>query len=350
MIKNLIIGGGFSAHIFSELLKKDNKEITILTPKGKIVEHNDIKKNKLFEVNKILSSKAFSFLTTKYEKRREIFLHDRVSLGGNSTIWGGVINIEKLPKKFINFLENIKINLVKLSYEETFSKSNTDNLYQLRNFKNKIYDSKDYVKTDIDGFATKIFFHKNKIEVEFYDLISNTTKRIFSEKVFLAISVIQLIEILIKSNIIKDNYFFELDEFKHNFKLSLHNKTHNYIDKRVIIKYSLVGAIKHFLGYQGKLNSNFKYFNKIPLFIEQTYFSEKQTLLFNLQKNIIRFEKINKFGDSIHYSDLKINKKKINDFLQSFSKNLFCISMPSVSQRKPGPISNDIIENIKSII
>ena len=111
-----------------------------------------------------------------------------------------------------------------------------------------------------------------------------------------------------------------------------------------------MGAFKHFIGYQNKLNYNFRYFNKIPVFIEQTYFNEKQTLLFNLQKNLIKFDKINKFGDSIHYSDLKINKKKINDFLQSFSKNLFCISMPSASQKQPGPISNDIIENIKSII
>ena len=93
-----------------------------------------------------------------------------------------------------------------------------------------------------------------------------------------------------------------------------------------------------------------KFEEALQILHHQNELIEKQTLLFNLQKNIIRFEKINKFGDSIHYSDLKINKKKINDFLQSFSKNLFCISMPSVSQRKPGPISNDIIENIKSII
>ena len=53
-----------------------------------------------------------------------------------------------------------------------------------------------------------------------------------------------------------------------------------------------------------------------------------------------------KFGDSIHYCDLKINGIKINNFLKKINPNIYGFGMSFVNQTDPGPISNDIILDI----
>ena len=53
-----------------------------------------------------------------------------------------------------------------------------------------------------------------------------------------------------------------------------------------------------------------------------------------------------KFGDSIHYCNLCMNKQKISEFVKNNIPNVFGVSMPFVNQEQPGPISNDIVKNI----
>ena len=57
-----------------------------------------------------------------------------------------------------------------------------------------------------------------------------------------------------------------------------------------------------------------------------------------------------KFGDSIHYCDLKINNTKALSYIEEISKNLYGFSTPFVEQKLPGPISNDIVNNFYSVI
>ena len=52
------------------------------------------------------------------------------------------------------------------------------------------------------------------------------------------------------------------------------------------------------------------------------------------------------FGDSIHYCNLSINHHAIFDYCTNLSKNIIGISAPFVDQTKPGPIANDIVNNI----
>ena len=67
---------------------------------------------------------------------------------------------------------------------------------------------------------------------------------------------------------------------------------------------------------------------------------------FNLKDKIITQNRLQNFGHSIHYCNLYIDEKNINEYLSLFSSNLFGVSTPFIKQKKPGPISNDIIENV----
>ena len=71
-------------------------------------------------------------------------------------------------------------------------------------------------------------------------------------------------------------------------------------------------------------------------------------MVYNNQKVKV-INEVKKFGDSIHYCDLTLNKTNINDYFTSVSENIFGVSMPFITQKKPGPISNDIVRKICSI-
>jgi hypothetical protein len=55
------------------------------------------------------------------------------------------------------------------------------------------------------------------------------------------------------------------------------------------------------------------------------------------------------FGKSIHYCNLKINGERLADLAAQWHPNLFFVSMASVAQRQPGPISSDIFRYLESI-
>ena len=120
--------------------------------------------------------------------------------------------------------------------------------------------------------------------------------------------------------------------------------------KNVNIKYNIIGAIKHMLGYQNKLNLYNKILGIIPMYIDQTFYKKKKTLILRFSENKIFSSENFKFGDSIHYNNFQINNLHINSYLNSISKNLYCISMPASKQKLPGPISNDILNNITNIL
>ena len=90
---------------------------------------------------------------------------------------------------------------------------------------------------------------------------------------------------------------------------------------------------------------------KTPIYIDQHFFNKKLSLKLELINNKIVQKSNNiKFGDSIHYCDLKINNTKAISYIQEISKNLFGFSAPFVEQKFPGPISNDIVNNFYSVI
>ena len=99
----------------------------------------------------------------------------------------------------------------------------------------------------------------------------------------------------------------------------------------------------------------FKIFNFIPFFIDKNFYYKKINNKIKIINNNIVEQKINsdssfKFGDSIHYCNLRINKIDINKFLSNINKNIHGMGMAFLNQKKPGPISNEIIMDINKKI
>lgn len=350
MIENLIIGSGFSSHITQQLLLKKNLKSFLISPKRINKIPNEYKYNKFFTLNKIFGDRSISITKNIYRITKNIHIHDRIVYGGNSSIWGGVINLDQLSSSEILFLKKIGINFEKLTFNTTYSRSNKLNVYQMRNNKNDIYNSKDYLNIDINGFVTKIYIMKDYISVKYFDLDFNLYKKIDAKKIYIAVSVIQLIELLKNSDLIHNNTPICLYEHKHNFKLDFNKNFEKKETDDFVIKYSSVGVLKHFFGYQKKLPNFLKVFNNIPIFINQTYHDQINKINGKISNNEINFIGSEKFGDSIHYNNLELNNLRINKFLDNISNKLCCVSMPSSHQKKPGPISNDIVKNIFKIV
>ena len=119
------------------------------------------------------------------------------------------------------------------------------------------------------------------------------------------------------------------------------------------MRYQFSRALGHLFGIQF-FSRLLKIFNFIPIFIDQNFYPQK--IRYKLQlKNGELIEKNcslsnYKFGKSIHYCNLKINGVNINRFLHKINKNIKGLGMSFINQNKPGPISNEIILDIKKKI
>ena len=343
MQKFVIIGSGFSALIANIFLEKYNP-VTIS------LDNNYFLKTKFngrtnLNVNKMFSSTAKSFGNFRYILNSKTKIHDRLSIGGHSNIWGGFINIDELQNTTLSKLEKSfefkKINNIKYGY-----KSNRDNIAQMRDKNNNIIDTKYLIKNIQKGFLDSIIVGSNSIKLKIYFKNKKNFEIVRTNKLILAISFSQLIDLLYRSKIIINNSKINLSEFDHKFKINMSSeiKEDNHI-KDVIIKYDLIRAIKHFLGYQKSLdNLNLN----LPFYVDQIFYNEKKHIELKLDydnKVVSEVSNLRKFGDSIHYCNLKINNENINKIFINLSNNISGISMPFINQKKPGPISNDIINN-----
>ena len=124
MIKKIIIGAGFSAAVSKILTGNKTKVI------GSLNQHNLKDQNyfrrKTVEVNKLMSKKAYSYGTLKFDLKNGK-MHDRLTLGGNANIWGGMIDVRKIPNRLLKFLKKNKINFEKLSFKKTGTISSNKN-------------------------------------------------------------------------------------------------------------------------------------------------------------------------------------------------------------------------------
>ena len=318
-----------------------------------IISYNSNKSNlKLFrrknlDVNKIFSNYSKSFGDFKYKLNPKTALHDRLSFGGNSNIWGGFVDVSNVPNTFINILKKNQIKLTKLDFNKNGYMSNLDSVRQLRNINEEILDTQFFFKNLQNGFVNTIINKKDYIITNYYSLKNQKIVSIKSKKVLLAISFPQLVDLLYRSKIIDKNFIITLSEFDHKFVKNFNPSLKNYKDKDdFVVKYDFVRILKHFSGYKKNLD---KIKFPIPIFIDQIFSNNLKIKNLKLEKDkkIISEKKSNsKFGDSIHYCNLHFDKIEANNFLKNYSSNLIGISSPFVKQLKPGPISNDIINNV----
>ena len=347
MNKVVIIGSGFSA--LAAYLKFKNYNPVIISANNKVPDL-ELSYRKKLKVNKLFSSNSISLGNLKFNLKKNTKIHDRLTLGGNTNIWGGFININLLPSNFINDLNNIGINFHKLDQKKNGYSSNEEGLRQLRDSKNRILNVSNFFKNSVKGFVDSIEFKKNYIKVNYFSEISRVVETIPASKLLIGISFPQLIDLFYRSNLFEKKVKLKLDEFKHSFNINIHSEipNSNYVNN-LIVKYDFIRALKHFFGYQKSLD-NFPL--QLPIYVDQNFFNSKRFLNLNIdtESKIISQTSISKFGDSAHYCNLHIDEQNISKYLNNFSKNIFGISMPFVNQEKSGPISNDIVNNIYNIL
>ena len=341
MIKNLIIGSGYSAAITKLLIGKNSKVVGV--KKFTDLNKKIFLRRESLDVNKLFLKKITSYGSLKF-KLNYGKMHDRLNLGGNSSIWGGHINLKKIPTRIIKLLKS-KVKFLKLSYNETGNTTNDKNIHQLQTFSGNILSSKNLLKKIDNGFISSFFIRNKKIYIRSINLKNNRINQIKVDRLFLCIGTIQFLDLLYRSNILKEKDTIEFSEFYHKYKI---NNIYSEFPKKniVLIRYKLSRAIGHYLGIQF-FSKLLKLLNFIPLCIDQCFYKKKINYKLQLkngeisEKNVKKF--VHNFGQSIHYCNLRINKIPINQLLKKIHPNIYGIGMPFVDQDMPGPISNDIL-------
>jgi hypothetical protein len=342
MKKVIIIGSGISANIVNLLSRKYTKIIGIVNNYN--FEKINLNRRKNLECNKFFLKKSYSYGSIKFNLSNAFF-HDRLISGGNSNIWGGNIHIKNIPKNVLKFFFEKKIILKNLSFVETGTKSNDKNIKQLQNTNGKILNTNDLNLKINDGYVLNFFIKRRLIHINTINS-KNFIKKIITKKIFLCLGSIQIIDLLYRSNLLKENDTIEFSEFSHTFKLKTIFSRIN--KKSTVVRYQFSRAIGHLLGIQS-FHRFFKILNFIPICIDQEFSFKKINYKMILKNGIlheVKKKNYNNFGTSIHYCNMKINGVKLNKYLKKIDKNIFGIGMAFVDQKKPGPIINDIIIDI----
>ena len=115
-----IVGGGISAVIAKIFI---DEPVVVLSCSSPMQPGNALSRNKNLEINKLFSTRSYSLSALKFNLLSGS-LHDRLSLGGNSKIWGGFIDITGIPAAFLDRLTNIGISFKTLTFSGTGSISN----------------------------------------------------------------------------------------------------------------------------------------------------------------------------------------------------------------------------------
>lgn len=316
--EKIIIGSGFTGYILSKLYPNYLKYS--FNSNFKVKRKHLFRRRKL-EINKFFSEKIFSYGSVAF---KNITLHDRLSDGGNSNIWGGFF-----VKKNNNYklLSDVKLTSTKNNYL-----TNISNLYKLENIKGGgAFNSKAIINHEND-YLQKISIKNNKIKVEFLNQV------IFVNELILCIGVVQLIDLLYRSGFIKNDMIIELDEFQMKYKL-----TNNF--EGSYIKYNFSKVIEHLLNIQIKNDFIKNLLNIIPINIYQIFKNQTNSVCGILKQNKINFLN-KKFGKSIHYNNLRINNVPIREFLKNININIKGYGMAFIKQKSSGPISNEILDDV----
>ena len=139
----VIIGSGFSALTTYLKFKKYNP--IIITSTYNKLPNIKVSKRKNLKTNKFFSSKSISQGNFIFNLKKNTNLHDRVSLGGNTNVWGGFININSILENAIKKFNNIGINFDKLDQNINGYLANNRDIRQLRDSNNRILDTSNFL-------------------------------------------------------------------------------------------------------------------------------------------------------------------------------------------------------------
>jgi hypothetical protein len=348
-ISNVIIGGGFSAFVAKTII---NKPCHLFFPESHtFVGIGFLFKAPSYKIKKFFSASVIPYVSLM-PKFKSLTLHAYQLIGGNTNIWGGFINIKKLPPNFNKLLNNQNILAIKLDNYITGSSSNNPDIYQLQEQSGEILNVANFLRSDESFFLHSISVKNKIIKLLFMSRDTpGTTKILYANNAIIAVGVVDLIDLLFRSKLIRESCCIELSEFSYS-KLFVFFK---FIDssfedtKKTIIRFNLMRAFCHMLGIQKTLPFNWL-FNLLPIYVEQRFYGPMNRVKVDLvnenlvqrASKVLHKEKVI-FGSSIHYCNLKINGININNFLKAVHPGLIGLGMAFVKQNKPGPISNDIV-------
>jgi len=340
-----IIGGGFSAAIAYLYLGKLSK---IISFSNILLNKKEFIRRKTIECNKLFAKKSYSIGTLNFVLKNTI-LHDRMTLNGNSSVWGGKIDLANFNKKDIEYFQKKKIFFKKLSYKNTGTVSNNDNIHQIQNSQQEILKVTDLPILFKNGLLLDFYSKNKQIFLRILFDKNNKIKIVKVNKLILCVGSIQLLDLLYRSKFIKHGDLIEFSEFRHVFKFKfIFSK---FEKKAIVVRYHISRAIGHYFGIQF-YSFVLKFLKFLPFCIEQIFYFKKDKIKLKVDKKTIIEKSLykrkkKKFGESIHYCNLKINNIDINKFLAKINPNISGLGMSFVNQSKPGPISNEIILDAK---
>jgi hypothetical protein len=340
LAENIIIGSGFSAFVTSKILEKNNLANFRIISAEEIQNYAGkvgIKRNRNLEVNKLLSDKGYSYGALGFHVQK-MLMHDRLSPGGNTKVWGGFFNRHRSPQFILDLLEEFNAGLVSLGFDKTGSYSNCNGIVQLQDQNKSIFSTN--LVTE-NGYVVRIDKIGKKLYLEIFFSQADKFVIVEASRVIFCLGSYQLIDLLFRSGFLSDADQFTLSERGYKLRLIRDSAPMPETSKCLIIRYTIDAALRHGLGYRSfqKMLVNRGW----PGFlIQQEFNRDIQSVTFKILGGVLTGTSPKKFGSSIHYYDLHVNERPINDFLSNIDSKILCIGMPAVANHEPGPISNDI--------
>ena len=345
MHKNCFVGAGLSASFAQLLYWRDGDfclyPSTNLSPFA-------IRRPQL-EINKLLSTRAKSFGSNEYQLACAT-LHDRTTIGGNSEIWGGFFDTAQV--NHLDKLTEAGIHLIPLSFGETGSVSNISTLVQLQEKNGEIFNASNHIRPGSNKYLYSLHCQSGQITLKCVSTEKPDASEItVAGKVFICTGVVQTIDVLMRSKLINPGDELTLDEFEYELAIGGEKLLLNERDASVIT-YTPGRAAAHLLGFQkASIASSIN-----PFAVHQVFHARTKTLRMVAGDHVLiggpvvaADRKPTTFGKSIHYCNLKINGESLVDIAARLSPNLHFVSMASVFQAKPGPISSDIFSYLERI-
>ena len=345
MIKKIIIGAGFSAAVSKILTGNKTKVIGSLNHYN--LKDQNYFRRKTVEVNKLMSKKAYSYGTLKFDLKNGK-MHDRLTLGGNANIWGGMIDVRKIPNRLLKFLKKNNINFEKLSFKKTGTISSNKNIMQIQSKEGLILKTEHLPIKIKNGYIYNFFIKNKKLFINIKNSKKSKLQTLQAKKLFLCVGSVQLLDLLYRSKLLKENDIIEFSEFYDHFKWRF---TFSAFKKNITtVRYHFSRALGHFFGIQ-YFARYLKLFSFVPLCVDQEFYSRKNSYKLTINKGTIteiENQKFGskKFGNSIKYYNMKINNIEINKYLNKINSNIIGFGMSFISKKGPGPISNDILMDI----
>ena len=301
-----IIGSGLSAFIC--FLKKGN--VKVLT--------------NIFDGNKAKIEKSHNF----YECNK---------IGGNTNIWGGYIDIDRLRKlkrknkKFSSFVNNnFFFKILKTSSNHKFKRVGL--IYEKKTDKISRIKKNFYKNRLIEFDLNKIIIKKKFI------ILKDGKKSVAAKKINLCVGNLGLIKILFNSKILNNNDIITFKDASVKYGLNFRLKKGNYY-----IPMSPLKIISTLI------------FSKSPTFNKSFFLNNSIVQIYDKDIKIYRYKVADilnnrqatnlRFFISNHITNLEINGTAVDKFIRKKTKRIIVNCSGSMKKYIVGPISQDIIYN-----